>query len=199
MGGGLGKDQTPDRGAPLVPRTPDGSNGRGTRSLTGGLKILTGRRQSAQIGAGGDHRGGLAWLAGCFGDAQATSRFEDLTPAPGAYLLVLALTRPLALPQPTLNFARLGPGVYLYAGSALGPGGIRARILRHARGGKRRHWHIDHLTEAGTLGAALALPGMAECEVVGSLLALAGVTVPVPGFGSSDCRACPAHLLAAPR
>jgi Uri superfamily endonuclease len=145
-----------------------------------------------------DHRGVLAWLEGRLKDARPTSDFEDLTPAPGAYLLVVALSRPLALPQPTLKSARLEPGVYLYAGSALGPGGIRARVLRHARKDKRRHWHIDHVSEAGTLTAAFALPGMAECEIVGSLLALPGVTVPVPGFGSSDCRTCPAHLLAAP-
>ncbi len=146
----------------------------------------------------GDHLAVLGALAGRFKDAQPTSCFEALTPAPGAYLLLLALSRPLALPRPVLTSARLGVGHYLYAGSALGPGGIRARILRHARKGKRRHWHIDPLTEAGTLLAALALPGMGECDVVRSLLALPGVTVPVPGFGSSDCRTCPAHLLAAP-
>ncbi|MCH8197133.1 MAG: GIY-YIG nuclease family protein [Proteobacteria bacterium] len=156
------------------------------------------RRELAPIGASGDHGGVLAWLAGCFEDAQPTPCFEILTPAPGAYLLLLALSRPLALPQPALKSARLRAGHYLYAGSALGPGGIRARILRHARKGKRRHWHIDHLTAAGTLLAALALPGMGECDVLGSLLALPGVTVPVPGFGSSDCRTCPAHLIAAP-
>ena len=155
------------------------------------------RRELARIGACGDHRGVLAWLAGRFEGAQPTSCFEELTPAPGAYLLVVALSRPLALPRPALKSARLGAGHYLYAGSALGPGGIRARVRRHARKGKRRHWHIDHLTEAGTLRAALALPGMGECDVLGTLLALPGVTVPVPGFGSSDCRACPAHLLAA--
>ena len=156
------------------------------------------RRELAQIGAGGDHRGVLAWLAGRLNDAQPTSCFEDLTPAPGAYLLVVALSQTLALPRPALKSAVLQPGHYLYAGSALGPGGIRARVRRHARKGKRRHWHIDHLTEAGTLRAALALPGMGECDIVRSLLALPGVTVPVPGFGSSDCRACPAHLLTAP-
>ena len=156
------------------------------------------RRESAQIGASSDHGAGLAWLAGRFDNAQPTSCFEELTPAPGAYLLVVALSQALALPQPTLKSAVLRAGHYLYAGSALGPGGIRARALRHARKGKRRHWHIDHLTEAGTLEAALALPGMGECDVVGSLLALPGVTVPVPGFGSSDCRACPAHLVAVP-
>lgn len=156
------------------------------------------RRELAQIGARGDHGGVLAWLAGCFGDAQPSPCFEELTPASGAYLLLLALSGPLALPQPALKSAVLRAGHYLYAGSALGPGGILARVLRHARQGKRRHWHIDHLTEAGTLTAALALPGMGECDVVRSLLALPGVTVPVPGYGSSDCRACPAHLIAAP-
>ena len=152
----------------------------------------------ARIGTGGDHGGVLAWLTGCFGDAQPASCFDELTPAPGAYLLVVALSQALALPQPALKSARLQPGNYLYAGSARGPGGIRARILRHGRKGKRLHWHIDHLTAAGTLSAALALPGMGECDVLGTLLALPGVTVPVPGFGSSDCRACPAHLLAVP-
>ncbi len=156
------------------------------------------RRELAPIGAGGDHRAILAWLAGCFKDARPTSCFEELTPAPGAYLLLLALSQALALPQPALKSACLQPGNYLYAGSALGPGGIRARVLRHARKGKRLHWHIDHVSEAGTLMAALALPGMGECDVLGTLLALPGVTVPVPGFGASDCRACPAHLLKAP-
>ena len=46
--------------------------------------------------------------------------------------------------------------------------------------------------------AFAALPGAHECDLVEALRALAEVSVPVPGFGSSDCRRCPAHLLAAP-
>lgn len=155
-------------------------------------------RQSAELASASGHMAGLDILAGRFGTARPRSDFEALTRAPGAYLLAVALPRPLALPLPALKTAGLGRGFYLYAGSAHGPGGIRARVLRHARKGKRKHWHIDHLTEAGRLIAALALPGTAECDVVGALLGFDGVTVPVPGFGSSDCRACPAHLLAAP-
>ena len=35
-------------------------------------------------------------------------------------------------------------------------------------------------------------------DLVRDLLELPGASVPVPGFGSSDCRACPAHLVALP-
>ena len=76
-----------------------------------------GRRESPKPRRSNDHRGVLAWLAGRFKEAQPASRFEALTPAPGAYLLVVALTRPLALLRPALKSARLGPGHYLYAGS----------------------------------------------------------------------------------
>jgi len=36
-----------------------------------------------------------------------------------------------------------------------------------------------------------------ECDLVNELLA-GGASVALAGFGSSDCRRCPAHLLAAP-
>jgi Uri superfamily endonuclease len=41
----------------------------------------------------------------------------------------------------------------------------------------------------------MALPGQSECEVLGRLLGIAEVSVPVLGFGSTDCRRCPSHLL----
>ena len=34
-----------------------------------------------------------------------------------------------------------------------------------------------------------------ECNLV-ERLAGAGASAPIPGFGGSDCRTCPAHLLA---
>jgi len=39
------------------------------------------------------------------------------------------------------------PGYYIYIGSAFGPGGVRARMLRHLRADKPKHWHIDYLRE----------------------------------------------------
>ncbi len=74
----------------------------------------------------------------------------DLIPrCKGVYLLVMA---------PKLDsIARIGrsgievalrPGTLLiYVGSAMGPGGLRARIRRHlTRSGKKQYWHIDYLT-----------------------------------------------------
>lgn len=114
---------------------------------------------------------------------------------PGAYLLAVRLDRPLALPVARLGRPILAPGLYLYAGSARGPGGTAARIARHRRRPKPAHWHIDHLTNAGRVLGAWAWPDGAECGIIRALAALGGVAAPVPGFGSSDCRVCPAHLL----
>ena len=123
---------------------------------------------------------------------------DDLPTGPGAYALLLRLAEPAAAPTRAFSSAVLAPGTYLYAGSAWGPGGIRARVLRHARRGKARHWHIDSLTEVADLAVVLAFPGGHECGLIERGRALPGASVPIPGFGSSDCRSCAAHLLAVP-
>ena len=117
---------------------------------------------------------------------------------PGAYLLLIELAAPLALDIPSLGAATLPPGRYAYGGSAYGPGGLRARIGRHLRRDKALRWHIDRLTAAGRAIGLRAVPGGRECDLVRGLLDLPGTSVPLPGFGSSDCRSCPAHLVALP-
>ena len=42
---------------------------------------------------------------------------------------------------------------------------------------------------------AIAFAGGHECALVQALPARAWFQAEVPGFGSTDCRACPAHLL----
>lgn len=111
---------------------------------------------------------------------------------PGAYLLLIALPVPLCVVLPHRRATTLPPGRYLYAGSARGPGGLRARLARHLRADKKPHWHIDRLTAAGTVEGAWVIPGGSECALVA---ALAHLPVPLPGFGSSDCRTCVSHLL----
>ncbi len=123
---------------------------------------------------------------------------DDLSTAPGAYLLVIDLDAPLALDVPRGRAATLAAGRYGYCGSAYGPGGIRARVSRHLRQLKAIRWHIDRLTAAGRIVAVQAEPGGDECALMDSLRALPGVTIPLPGFGSSDCRRCPSHLAALP-
>ncbi|PWB88845.1 histidine--tRNA ligase, partial [Methylocystis sp. MitZ-2018] len=74
---------------------------------------------------------------------------------------------------------------------ARGPGGLRARLARHMRKDKRAHWHVDQLALAGEIVGAFILEGGDECALNA---ALDGFPIPLPGFGSSDCRRCEAHL-----
>lgn len=120
---------------------------------------------------------------------------DDLPADRGAYALVLPLARDTRLDIAALGRPVLPAGLYLYAGSAWGPGGIRARVARHLRRGKALVWHIDRLTEAAAVERVVAFPGARECEIADFVVAR-GAQVPVPGFGASDCRSCEAHLLA---
>ena len=116
----------------------------------------------------------------------------DAPPLPGAYVLAVELAAPLAVTLPNRPAASLGPGHYLYCGSARGPGGLRARLSRHMRRGKTIRWHIDRLTETGAVLGAWFFPGGDECELVATLSSL---PVPIAGFGSTDCAGCRSHLL----
>lgn len=131
---------------------------------------------------------------GAPGSSPMATRFP---PIPGAYVLGVDLARPLALSLPGKAPVTLGPGRYFYAGGAHGPGGIKARGSRHMRKRKALRWHIGHLAEAGTVAGILALPQGRECAALAALRSQPGTPVPVKGFGSSDRRACPAHLVMA--
>lgn len=123
-------------------------------------------------------------------DAPLVCRPEDIPVVPGAYVLVLALTRPLAITICGVT-RTLGAGRYLYCGSAYGPGGLRARIARHLRAAKPIRWHIDRLTTSGKVRGAWIFPDGDECALARSL---AHLPAPIRGFGSSDCRSCRSHL-----
>ena len=112
----------------------------------------------------------------------------------GAYLLNIGLAAPAALPK-RFDGLLLPEGRYVYAGSAYGPGGIRARCRRHLRRNKTCRWHVDWLTNTATDLLVLAFPAGDECALIRRLSKLAGTYFPVPGFGSSDCRTCPSHLV----
>lgn len=128
--------------------------------------------------------------------SEGTS-LSDLGATPGAYLLLVELPDPLALSLAGKQRV-LAPGRHAYCGSAYGPGGLAARLTRHLRAEKRPHWHIDRLTAASRIAALYAKPEGQECDLVTALLGQSGTRIPLPGFGSSDCRACPAHLVEVP-
>ena len=125
------------------------------------------------------------------------TRQDDRLAGPGAYALVIRLESAFAGRVGALGDLALTPRAYVYLGSANGPGGMEARVRRHLNSDKRMHWHIDYLTRVGTVTDIAVWPGGGECALVDHVSAGKGITFPVPGFGSSDCRHCPAHLLAA--
>ena len=123
-------------------------------------------------------------------------RSDTFPPDPGAYVLSVRLDCPLEVTARGLPAVCLLPGWYAYAGSARGPGGLAGRLNRHVSPHKRPRWHVDSLTLAAAEIEALAVPGAEECDLLRRLLALPGASIPLPGFGASDCKSCPAHLVA---
>jgi len=131
-------------------------------------------------------------------DAAEVVSPDALPRAPGAYALVLALPAAVGLPVPRPRGGTLPAGRYAYFGSARGPGGLAARVGRHLRADKRPRWHIDLLLEHAQVDGVLVWPDGAECAWRAAVQAKGGAWAPLPGLGSSDCRRCPAHLLALP-
>ena len=135
--------------------------------------------------------------AGLTGDWITPDDSEMPGSLKGAYVLLIRLDRPLPVRAGRLRAGTLPPGTYLYAGSAYGAGGLAARIRRHFRKDKKIHWHIDRLTLKANSLAAFPVAGGNECQLVGQLLKTEGIEIALEGFGSTDCRTCRSHLLAA--
>jgi Uri superfamily endonuclease len=116
----------------------------------------------------------------------------------GTYALVIALDRSQNITIGRRGGFHFPAGFYIYVGSALGPGGLSARLARHLRAEKRLHWHIDFLlrsvrarvVEAWTMESAARL----ECEWARAMMQWPGARIVVPRFGASDCR-CGSHLI----
>ena len=130
------------------------------------------------------------------GDNQPQSRIMR-TNSSGTYALVLFIEEPVKISVGKLGAQQFLPGYYVYLGSALGPGGLRARVGRHLhpRGSSKLHWHIEYLLKKSTVVEIWWLVGdnRQECswaEILGNV----GMVFPL-GFGSSDCN-CDGHLVA---
>lgn len=120
---------------------------------------------------------------------------RDWPPVPGSYLLVLRLEQGARLRIGALGTFDFPAGGYLYCGSALGAGGVLARVSRHVEGARTLHWHIDYLLRHARVHEVWARfdPRRLECEWAQALSRHEGFACPAARFGASDCR-CPAHL-----
>jgi Uri superfamily endonuclease len=112
----------------------------------------------------------------------------------GTYLLLLASRTPVRLSIGKLGEMTAVPGYYVYIGSAWGPGGVAARVRHHRKTAVNAHWHIDYLRAVTAVTDVYCVYGSrCEHEWAHSLMQSAGATMPLRGFGSSDCD-CATHL-----
>lgn len=120
---------------------------------------------------------------------------EQLPSVPGIYLLVLEVTTRAVIQVGKLAKFAPEPGQYYYLGSAYGPGGLRARLRRHLRGGSALFWHIDYLqvlADPVEIWTSFG-PKEGEHQAARMLDGLSEFSAAMPDFGSSDCS-CPTHL-----
>lgn len=110
--------------------------------------------------------------------------------SPCTYQLVIEVSRPVEVTVGALGRQRFPAGIYVYTGSAAR--NLEARIERHLRREKTLRWHIDYLlAEPDVRIVEVRRSARPECE----LNARTAGSIPVPGFGASDCRnGCGSHL-----
>lgn len=120
---------------------------------------------------------------------------------PGVYTLIIHASKLVKIWVGKLGLGEFPAGFYAYTGSALGRRalGLRGRVGRHFRAGKRLRWHVDFLLNSratrivGVVVSETRLPK--ECQVSSSLEKARGASVIVKGFGAQDCKlGCSAHL-----
>jgi len=119
-----------------------------------------------------------------------------MTDAPGTYALLLRGQETQEIEVGALGSMTVHPGTYIYVGSAFGSGGLQARVERHVRGDGALHWHVDYLRAVMRLHAVWYTHDAErrECTWAAVFRSLPDATVPLDGFGASDCN-CPAHLV----
>jgi Uri superfamily endonuclease len=118
---------------------------------------------------------------------------------PGTYAMILRATNIRQIGVGKIGKMQVIPGFYVYAGSAFGPGGLRPRLTRHLSKPDLLHWHIDYLcpvTQPIEIWITAELIKL-EHAWAGALSSLSEASLPMPGFGSSDCH-CKSHLVYLP-
>jgi len=127
--------------------------------------------------------------------------FKRLKGRKGTYALLVQVNQSIRINIGKLGQHRFVPGIYIYAGSAMGTTStsLGHRLRRHFSKSKKKHWHVDYLlSDPGTrvLGALWAESKKSvECGLASALRDSHVFEAGPAGFGASDCRAgCGTHL-----
>lgn len=110
----------------------------------------------------------------------------------GIYFLLLKLEKDQGIDIGSLGELSFRDGYYVYIGSA--QNGIKARVRRHLREEKKKHWHIDYLLDNAEICRIYYVKSddkKAECRAASFMEAKCDA---IDGFGSSDCS-CRSHLI----
>ncbi|HBE91820.1 MAG TPA: DUF123 domain-containing protein [Gammaproteobacteria bacterium] len=121
---------------------------------------------------------------------------DKLPTCGGSYVLVMQLAHPQLITPGRLGRQTMPAGYYCYAGSAFGPGGLRARLRHHATPVSRPHWHVDYLRQKADLIEIWYTDTDEKREHdYASLICKQPDTIQaIAGFGASDCN-CTSHLI----
>ena len=113
----------------------------------------------------------------------------------GSYVLILYLSGEKLISAGKLGEFKFPLGYYAYVGSALGMGGLRARLRHHLHITNNPNWHIDYLRKHATIKEIWICKSKVRYEHAWASMFQnsEGATVAMPHFGSSDCR-CRSHL-----
>ncbi len=116
---------------------------------------------------------------------------------PGTYAIIYHCPKKILLSIGGLGEIEFRQGHYIYVGSAFGPGGVRARIMRHEKRQKNQHWHVDYLRKEMSFIEAWYTHDTERLEHEWAKRMSSAQLLAYPkGFGSSDCK-CYAHLFMA--
>ncbi len=115
----------------------------------------------------------------------------------GSYRLYIKVSRKTAIVIGALGRQVFEKGIYVYTGSAMK--NLKQRMERHKTKEKKIRWHIDYLLDSrysSIVGIEVfESQNREECRLNMEIAAKPDARIPVMGFGSSDCKSCPAHLI----
>jgi len=88
----------------------------------------------------------------------------------------------------------LKEGIYLYVGSAQGPGGLHGRILRHLKKGNVQKWHVDYLLNHCSIKSIAYIIGKGDLETLLYKTFIQYFKPAWRGFGATDKKRDYTHL-----
>ena len=110
----------------------------------------------------------------------------------GIYVLEISVGRNISVKVGKLGSVKFDKGLYAYVGSA--QNNLEKRVKRHLSKQKKTFWHIDYLLANKHVKITRVFSKSAEkSEECRFAAELAHNSLPMTGFGSSDCE-CTSHL-----